>query len=479
MNLKINKSFYLLFLLIITLFSCKTTHKTGFELQQEIMDDDLLNYSSDTTKQIYLKGTMAIDTADVNKLIYDIFRIEIDEYPENLKIYARVYDSLGNFITNMADPYKSNDSITYFTSMRERLGKIYKKRNVQIDSFKVREYGANDSIPYNIALSVDYSGSMDAMLSAIFEGTELFIKMKMKYDKIALTTFNKDLDIKVNFEKDTTQLLKLYRAKREQGLGLFSGVMDAIEENMKLFKGTSDSVPRVLVVFSDGDDNYSDTKIHEIIEEAKEKKIHIFPVAFGYSKDDGLKSLASNTGGKFYKAYTKEQLVAIFRDIYMSLRYYYYITYKPPLFWGYHHVFAGLNAPGMNDSLIAEGNYDTSDLWKGVGDEFSRPILFEFDKSDIKPESMYIIDEIVDAMMSRPQLRLEIQGHTDNVGTEEYNQKLSERRAKAVYDAIVNAGISERRLRYRGFGYSQPLTTNESEEARAKNRRTQFVVIAK
>ncbi len=473
--------FSILISLLLVVSSCKTPRKTGFELQKEIMEDEFLNYETDKDKEkeIYLNGTKAIDSADVNKLIYDIFRIEIDEYPDNLKIYARVYDSTGKFITNMADPYKNNDTITYFTSMRERLGKIYKKRNVEIDSFKVREYGANDSIPYNIALTVDYSGSMDAILSAIFEGTELFISMKMKYDKIALTSFNKELDVKANFEQDTSRLLKLYRAKRNDGVGLFSGVFDAIKWNMDIFEGTSDSIPRVLVVFSDGDDNYSKSEVHDIIAQAKEQKIHIFLVAFGYSKDKHLKAIANNTGGRFYKAYTKEQLVSIFRDIYMSLRYYYYITYKPPVFWGYHHVFAGLNAPGMQDSLIAEGNYDTSDLWKGVGDAFSRPILFEFDKSEILPESMYIIDEIVDAMMSRPQLRLEIQGHTDNVGTEQYNQALSERRAKAVYDALIDAGIEERRLRYRGFGFSQPVAKNDTEEERAKNRRTQFVVIAK
>lgn len=474
--------FSILISFLVVFSSCKTPRKTGFELQKEIMEDEFLNYETDEEKkdEIYLNGTMAIDSAEVNKLIYDIFRIEIDEYPENLKIYARVYDSTGKFITNMADPYKNNDSITYFTSMRERLGKIYKKRNVQIDSFKVREYGAGDSIPYNIALTVDYSGSMDAILDAIFEGTELFIKMKMPYDQIALTTFNKELDIKSEFEKDTATLLENYRLRRNNGIGLFSGVYDAIMWNMDFFEGTSDSVPRVLVVFSDGDDNYSKKEVHDIIAQAKERKIHIFLVAFGYSKDDHLKEIANNTGGRFYKAYTKEQLVSIFRDIYMSLRYYYYITYKPPVFWGYHHVFGGLNVPGMiKDSLIAEGNYDTSDLWKGVGDAFSRPILFEFDKSEILPESMYIIDEIVDAMMSRPQLRLEIQGHTDNVGTEQYNQALSERRAKAVYDAIIDAGIEARRLRYRGFGYSQPVAKNDTEEERAKNRRTQFVVIAK
>jgi outer membrane protein OmpA-like peptidoglycan-associated protein len=138
-----------------------------------------------------------------------------------------------------------------------------------------------------------------------------------------------------------------------------------------------------------------------------------------------------------------------------------------------------LDIPGRKDSLWAEGFYDTSEMWRDTGDSFVRPILFDFDKWDIKPESYAIIDEIVDQMLSRPKLRLEIQGHTDNIGTIEYNQRLSERRAKAVYDALVERGVDPKRLRWRGFGMSQPVAPNDTEEGRAKNRRTQFVILAK
>jgi outer membrane protein OmpA-like peptidoglycan-associated protein len=81
--------------------------------------------------------------------------------------------------------------------------------------------------------------------------------------------------------------------------------------------------------------------------------------------------------------------------------------------------------------------------------------------------------------MSKPTIRLEVQGHTDNIGGIEFNQALSERRAKAVMDALISKGIEERRLRYRGFGYSQPEVSNDTEEGRAQNRRTMFKVTAK
>lgn len=476
-SFSIKKIFSFLFVLIL-LSSCATKPpKTGFELQKEIWD-----YTDDQAeKGIYITSTMPIDSINPNKLIYDFFRVETEMYPDTVKLYARVYDSLGHFVTNMANPYKKDPNAEYFSSMKEFLGKVYNVKEAEIKDFKVREFGAKDSIPYNIVLTVDYSGSMTGVMDAIFTGTNLFVNLKMDYDRIGITTFNKDFDEKVPLTQQKEKILSLYNTRKERGIGMFSAVYDAVLKNINMFENTPDDVPRVLVIFSDGDDNYSRKEIGELMDKAKEKKIHIFSVAFGYSKDDNLKYMAKYTGGKFYKAYTKEELIAIFRDIYMSLRYFYLITYHPPKFWGYHKVYSYLTIPGRNDSLYAIAEYNTSGLmpWDKVGSAFTRPILFDFDKFEIKPESGYIIDEIADVMLSDPKLKLEIQGHTDNVGGIEYNMTLSENRAKAVYDAIISKGVEPSRLRYRGFGFSRPITTNDSPEGQAKNRRTEFVVLAK
>jgi outer membrane protein OmpA-like peptidoglycan-associated protein len=465
------------FILILSLFtSCKSgDHLRGYEMQKEVSD-----YSDSTLKQVYITSTKPIDSADVKKLIFDIFRVDIAGYPDSLKVFARVYDSTGHFITNMADPYKKNAAAKYFSAITEYLGKTYNIRNVPVDKFKVREYGALDSIPYSIVLSVDYSGSMDPVKEAIFNGTEIFVSLKSSYDNIALTSFNKDFTVKVPFEKDKKQILNLYKTKRGEGFGLFSAVNDAVWNSEKMLEEMPADVPRILVIFSDGDDNYSKKNLGELIERAKAQQVHIFSVAFGYSIDENLKALAQYTGGKFYKAYSNEELVNIFRDIYNSLKYYYLITYKPPKYWGVHKLVASLNIPGRSDTLQAEGIYDTSNLFElDTNGKFTRPIFFDFDSSVIKTESYPILDELADAMLSMPRLKIEVRGHTDNKGTIEYNQKLSEERARAVVEALIQRGVDERRLRYRGFGMSQPLMSNQSDEGRAKNRRTEFVILAK
>jgi outer membrane protein OmpA-like peptidoglycan-associated protein len=443
------------------------------EIMEEVLGDDTI------PKPIYITGTKPINEADASKLIFDIFRIKTDFYPDSIQFHARVYDSSGNFITNLANPYKLYPEVEYFSALNEKLGKHYNIRDENVPHFTVREFGAGDSIPFNIALTVDYSGSMNPVLEAIFEGTEIFIDMKFPYDNIAIASFNKDFLLKSPLQNNKNTLLNEFRAKKNEGQGAFSSVKEAIYNATRIFEKAPIDDPRVLVVFTDGDDNYSKRRLGELINRAKRENINIFVVAFGYPKDEELKEITFNTGGKYYRVYTKEEMIAVFRDIYLSLRYYYLFTYKPPKYWGFHTVFADLNVPGNDKTLVATGEYDTSDLWKDVGDEFTLPILFDFNKYEIKQESMNLIDEIVDAMMSRPKLRLEIQGHTDNVGTVEYNQKLSENRANAVFSALINRGVDESRLRFVGFGMSKPVATNDSEENRAKNRRTNFVVLAK
>ncbi|MEN6295831.1 MAG: OmpA family protein [Chloroherpetonaceae bacterium] len=474
-----SKILFLFFIPLAFFFVSCSSHpeKTGFELQREIWD-----YTDEgEAKPIYITSTLPIDSADPNKLIYDFFRIETQNYPDTIKLYARVFDSIGHFITNMANPYKLDPDINYYKILEEYLGKVYNIREVPIENFTVREFGAKDSIPYNIVLTVDYSGSMTGVMDAISTGTNLFVSLKMEYDRIGITTFNKTTDVKVPLMKEKDKILSLYNLRKNQGIGLFSAVYDAVATNINMFENTPVDVPRVLVVFSDGDDNYSKESIGNLIEKAKQEQIHIFAVAFGYSKDENLRYLAQYTGGKFYKAYTKEELISIFRDIYMSLRYYYLVTYHPPKYWGYHKVRSYLDIPERHDTLYAEAEYNTSDLmpWDDIGKAFTRPILFDFDKFEIKPESNPILDEIADVMLSDPKLKLEIQGHTDNVGGIDYNLNLSESRAREVYSALVSRGVEPNRLRYRGFGFSRPIASNDTEEGRTKNRRTEFVILAK
>ena len=104
-------------------------------------------------------------------------------------------------------------------------------------------------------------------------------------------------------------------------------------------------------------------------------------------------------------------------------------------------------------------------------------IQFEFDSDAIKAESYATLDKAAETMKAHPEYNLDIAGHTDNIGTDTYNQGLSERRAASVVKYLTNKGIDASRLKSEGFGETKPIADNETVEGRAQNRRVEFKVL--
>ena len=104
-------------------------------------------------------------------------------------------------------------------------------------------------------------------------------------------------------------------------------------------------------------------------------------------------------------------------------------------------------------------------------------IFFNTDKYDIKEKSKPELNKIATFLQENPDIRIAINGHTDNVGAPDYNQTLSTNRAKAVYEYLVDTGVSADRLAYRGYGQDKPIAPNDTEVGRQKNRRIAFEVL--
>lgn len=113
-----------------------------------------------------------------------------------------------------------------------------------------------------------------------------------------------------------------------------------------------------------------------------------------------------------------------------------------------------------------------------IGETFVlRNVFFDFDRSFLKNESNVELDKLVVYLAQNKKMKIEIGGHTDNQGSDSYNQKLSLDRAKAVYDYLISKGISSDRMTYKGYGATQPIESNATEEGRAQNRRTEFKIM--
>jgi len=105
-------------------------------------------------------------------------------------------------------------------------------------------------------------------------------------------------------------------------------------------------------------------------------------------------------------------------------------------------------------------------------------IFFDFNQATLRPESKSELNRLVKLLNDMPSLKIEISGHTDNIGSAQYNKTLSERRAKSVVDFLIENGISPNRLTYKGYGFDIPIAPNDSEEGRQQNRRTEFKIIS-
>lgn len=117
-----------------------------------------------------------------------------------------------------------------------------------------------------------------------------------------------------------------------------------------------------------------------------------------------------------------------------------------------------LNKPALGESVVL------------------RNIFFEVDSFELKPESRAELEKLVDFLKQSPTLKIEVSGHTDNTGVKQKNLKLSENRARSVYNYLVEKGIDKTRLSYKGYGDSKPKASNDTEEGRRQNRRTEFTI---
>ena len=108
-----------------------------------------------------------------------------------------------------------------------------------------------------------------------------------------------------------------------------------------------------------------------------------------------------------------------------------------------------------------------------------RDIYYETNSYQLTANSKIVLALFIEFLKENPTVKVEIQGHTDNVGNDDANLKLSDQRAKAVYDYVIGKGIPADRLRYKGYGESQPIADNGTAAGRAKNRRTVFLIYEK
>ena len=139
--------------------------------------------------------------------------------------------------------------------------------------------------------------------------------------------------------------------------------------------------------------------------------------------------------------------------------------------WAYLHM----NVDGYDMSVAdAAGATDLAANLKKTCHVALYGVLFDFNKSTLQPASDAVLQQVADLLVKGKTLKVEVQGHTDNVGGDAYNQTLSEARARAVVDWLTRHGVAAARLSANGYGKTKPVADNNTDEGRAKNRRVEI-----
>ncbi len=437
------------------------------------------------TPPLYVKGTKAIAQADASKMTMQVWRLDSDPYPDSIRLFVRVLDDQGNLITNLAPPYYKGegDYRSVWSGLSEQLGDS--GQVFPIRDFSVREFNEQDGIPFEIALALDYSGTMGSTVGAVQDAAVAFINLKRPQDRISVVKFDREARVIVPPTSSQSELVSNFRQEGLQGYGTYTALYSAAKLASSQAVDAPADHPRALIIFTDGEDNASSTTALELYKYNKEHDVPIFTVGFGAVNREVLGDLSSYTGGRFYQTYTAAELRSAFEDIYRSLRNYYLISYKPPRVVGKHIVSVSMSPPGAGDRKIAAtGTYNTI-LTEGdgpVGDKVElndNDLHFGYNMAVLGPDADPAIDAIAAYLRERPRMKIMIQGHTDSQGTEEYNQKLSEARAEAVRQALLARGIEPGRVQARGLGMLHPKVSNATEEGRAINRRTELKVLVR
>ena len=327
----------------------------------------------------------------------------------------------------------------------------------------VQSIAESEDVPLHIVLVLDNSSSMQQRnaVKALLAGVDKVLNIIRPIDDVQMVVFDQRNTVKMGgrtlkvktFKSNNPDELRKFAAKTySDGMTLNTALYEGILASLEIIKSMPATDPRFMVVFSDGEDNDSAFKQAEVMKVAQEAgrfNAYVIDYLSGKEKDKFLSSFAAANNGQIWKANSAENLVSIFESVATSMDYSYILTY----------VFI---SPSVKQPVVMV---------------FPEAALFDFDKAELKPEGKEQIKayrEDVKSELSRAD-KIRITGHTDNIGTKEYNMKLSQRRADAVRDYLKSIGI-DKNVEAIGEGMSRPIADNRTKEGRANNRRVEVEV---
>jgi len=412
---------------------------------------------------------------------------------------------------------------------------------IQVKDFEVTEYHETDSLPIALSLVLDHSGSMgEERALTLQQGAISLINAKATEDAISVIKYDDRIKIVSPLSLDKEKILRSMEMSGLYGFGGGTALLDGLAAGIGTLKDARGFNEKTLILFTDGNENSSFSDKRDVILWAMENQVKINTIGFGESiSEDYLKSISDHTGGSYYQIFQSSDLEWILSDMYRKVKNYYSIKINMEIKGDYIVYLKVCPPKAVPDTLMVKFNYQpkqiekirqnrdynfktliTEDIQEEIKvEEFKLPEIKDFkevkivetvkketeeyffeaeDKSLVEqefdslifPDIKFVFDQteiikgtdkelinVINFMNKHKEIVIEIAGHTDTKGTEEYNIKLSQSRAEKVKELMVKRGIKSDRILTVGYGESKPIDENVSDRGRQKNRRVEFRIV--
>lgn len=421
----------------------------------------------------FIKAIRSFDPNKLDDAALEISRIE-PIAANKVKLYMHLVDTNGFYLSGAASAkYRKIWCEVFDNSDAER-------RNIK--TFVLREVNKSERKPQAIALVMDFSGSMGPDRAEAVQGAahNFISDLKKSDDAVALIKYDQNAVVEAPLNKNADELIpKLYRTRGLEGFGGQTATFTAIAKGIKEVMKADPSQQRVVIVFTDGNDNASWVTKEDVIRLARETNTIVCAIDYGYSVGEKyMEEIARKTNGTYNHIYARAEFDLVFKDIYRRFEDYYVMEFDQSDF-GFHEVLLRLCFSEKQNISIAGGSaYDNTPY---PGSVSLLNVFFDSDKSTLKPQSENAIRQLFQMMQKDISINIELRGHTDSQNSTkdpDYNVKLSQRRSEAVREELIKRGINGERITAKGFGEKQPVASNVTPEGRSQNRRTEFAILA-
>lgn len=383
---------------------------------------------------------------------------------------------------------QGNISYTFYNESNNQYFPEIEKKNIQeiriikdstsgcrVANYKVKIQNQTNRNPMAIAFILDHSGSMgDERADILQAGLDSALRLKNAGDEVTIIKF----DNKVSQPVTSMNTEELRRALRPtsglMGFGQATALQDAVFIGLNELS-KSKLKEKQMILITDGCENSSSMTpdIETVIARAIQYKIPVNTIAFGdYTDGNYLSYLSNSTGGYFDKLFQREELMHLFSHYYNRVNVNVKISFTPCMF--------GDSLTLKTKIKVGDNVFEHKKLFSNklaIGETIELNVLFDKDKYIIKPEFLDELNSFIDFLKRHPSISIELGGHTDSDGDDDYNLKLSKNRADAIKNYMVKNGINSSRISVVGYGETVPRYPNDSMENMYLNRRTEAKIL--